>query len=170
MAKSCSWKTSASTGRKEGGCPLPAVLASFGDIYCNDAFGTCHRTEGSMVAVPNAMPGKPKVCGFLVEKEIRFLSDAIANPVRPFVAIIGGKKVADKIEVIKNLLAICDNVLIGGAMAFTFSLAKGGKVGKSYVQPDKTALALELMELGGDKLLLPLDTHAATIFVPPATR
>jgi phosphoglycerate kinase len=117
-----------------------------------------------MVAVPNAMAGKPKVCGFLVEKEIRFLSDAIAHPVRPFVAIVGGKKVADKIEVIKNLLTICDQVLIGGAMAFTFFLAKGEKVGKSFVQPDKTDLALELMQLGGDKLLLPVDTHCGDDF------
>jgi len=151
-------------GEKKGDAEYAAVLAGFGDVYCNDAFGTCHRTEGSMVAVPNAMTGKPKVCGFLVEKEIKFLSDAIAHPTRPFVAIVGGKKVADKIEVIKNLLAICDKVLIGGAMAFTFSLARGGKVGKSYVQPDKVDLAQELMQLGGSKLVLPLDTHCGDDF------
>lgn len=123
-----------------------------------------------MVAVPNAMPGKPKVCGFLVEKEIKFLSDAIAKPQRPFVAIVGGKKVGDKIEVIKNLLAICDKVLIGGAMAFTFSLAKGGKVGKSYVTPDKVDLANELMAAGGDKLVLPLDTHCGDDFKPTCNK
>jgi len=151
-------------GEKKGDAEYAGVLASFGDAYCNDAFGTCHRTEGSMVAVPNAMTGKPKVCGFLVEKEIKFLSEAISNPQRPFVAIVGGKKVADKIEVIKNLLAICNTVLIGGAMAFTFSLAKGGKVGKSYVQPDKVDLANELLALGGNKLVLPLDTHCGDDF------
>ena len=89
-------------GEKKGDPDYAAVLAAMGDIYCNDAFGTCHRTEGSMVAVPNAMVGKPKVCGFLVEKEIAFLSDAIANPVRPFVAILGGAKVSDKIMVIQD--------------------------------------------------------------------
>lgn len=146
-------------GEKKGDPEYAAVLAAMGDIYCNDAFGTCHRTEGSMVAVPNAMEGKPKVCGFLVEKEITFLSDAIANPVRPFVAIVGGKKVSDKINVVKNLLAICDKVLIGGAMAFTFALSQGGSVGKSLVEPDKLDLARELIAIGGDKLLLPLDTN-----------
>lgn len=157
-------------GEKKGDADYAAVLAGFGDIYCNDAFGTCHRTEGSMVAVPNAMSGKPKVCGFLVEKEIKFLSDAISNPQRPFVAIVGGKKVGDKIEVIKNLLAICDKVLIGGAMAFTFSLAKGGKVGKSYVTPDKIDLANELIAAGGDKLVLPLDTHCGDDFKPTCNK
>ncbi len=151
-------------GEKKGDPEYASVLASMGDIYCNDAFGTCHRTEGSMVAVPNAMIGKPKVCGFLVEKEIAFLSDAIANPVRPFVAIVGGAKVSDKINVIQNLLAICDKVLIGGAMAYTFSLAQGGSVGRSRVEKDKVDLAKELIASGGDKLLLPLDTHCGDDF------
>ena len=151
-------------GEKKGDPEYASVLAAMGDIYCNDAFGTCHRTEGSMVAVPNAMPGKPKVCGFLVEKEIAFLSDAIANPVRPFVAIVGGAKFSDKINVIQNLLAICDKVLIGGAMAYTFSLAMGGSVGRSRVEKDKVELAKELISSGGDKLLLPLDTHCGDDF------
>ena len=151
-------------GEKKGNPEYAAVLAAMGDVYCNDAFGTCHRTEGSMVAVPNAMVGKPKVCGFLVEKEIRFLSDAVANPQRPFVAIVGGKKVSDKINVIQNLLNICDKVLIGGAMAYTFSLAKGGSVGRSLVEKDKLELAKELMASGGDKLMLPLDTHCGDDF------
>ncbi len=152
-------------GEKKGDAEYAAILAGFGDVYCNDAFGTCHRTEGSMVAVPNAMPGKPKVCGFLVEKEIRFLSDAIANPQRPFVAIVGGKKVSDKINVIENLLNICDTVLVGGAMAFTFSLAQGGKIGKSYVEnPPRIDLANELIAKGGNKLRLPLDTHCGDDF------
>jgi phosphoglycerate kinase len=152
-------------GEKKGDADYASVLASLGDIYCNDAFGTCHRTEGSMVAVPNAMVGKPKVCGFLVEKEIAFLSDAIANPTRPFVAIVGGAKVSDKINVIQNLLAICDKVLIGGAMAYTFSLALGGSVGRSRVEKDKVELAKELIASGGDRLLLPLDTHCGDAFV-----
>ncbi|HEY4260295.1 MAG TPA: phosphoglycerate kinase [Schlesneria sp.] len=151
-------------GEKKGDADYASVLAAMGDIYCNDAFGTCHRTEGSMVAVPNAMVGKPKVCGFLVEKEIQFLSEAIAKPQRPFVAIVGGAKVSDKINVIQNLLNICDKVLIGGAMAYTFSLAKGGSVGRSRVEPDKVELAKSLMESGGDKLLLPLDTHCGDDF------
>ena len=151
-------------GEKKGDPEYAAVLAAMGDIYCNDAFGTCHRTEGSMVAVPNAMPGKPKVCGFLVEKEIKFLSEAVAKPARPFVAIVGGAKVSDKINVIQNLLAICDKVLIGGAMAYTFSLAQGGSVGRSRVEKDKVDLAKELIASGGDKLLLPLDTHCGDDF------
>jgi len=141
-----------------------AKLAAFADIYVNDAFGTCHRTDASMYALPKAMGSKPKVCGFLVEKEIKYLSSAIASPQRPFVAIIGGKKVSDKIMVIKNLLGICDKVLIGGAMAYTFSLAKGEKVGKSLVEADKVDLAKELLALGGDKLVLPMDNHCGDAF------
>lgn len=154
-------------GEKKGESSYVNILATFGDIYCNDAFGTCHRSEGSMVGVPNAMGNKPKVCGFLVEKEIKFLSDAISNPARPFVAIVGGKKVDDKINVIKNLLSICDTVLIGGAMAFAFSKAQGGQIGKSYLpNPPEASLALakELLTIGGEKLQLPLDTHCGDAF------
>ena len=139
-------------------------LADFGEIYCNDAFGTCHRTDASMYAVPQAMKGKPKVVGFLVSKEIAYLSEAIGNPKRPFVAILGGAKVSDKIQVIDNLLDRCDKILIGGAMAYTFSLAQGGKVGGSLVEKDQTGLALDLIEKGGDKLLLPVDTHCGDDF------
>lgn len=139
-------------------------LGSFGDIYCNDAFGTCHRPHVSMHTAPSTMTGKPKVVGFLVEKEIQYLKDTIANPKRPFVAILGGAKVSDKIKVIKNLLTICDKVLIGGAMAYTFSLAQGGKVGKSLVEPDQVELAKELIRTGGDKLVLPVDTHCGDAF------
>jgi len=151
-------------GEKKGDAEFAGKLAAFADIYCNDAFGTCHRTDASMVAVPEAMGDKPKVVGFLVEKEITYLSDAIGNPKRPFVAILGGAKVSDKIMVIKNLLGICDKVLIGGAMAYTFSLAQGGKVGKSLVEKDKVELAKELIEAGGDKLVLPIDTHCGDDF------
>ncbi len=151
-------------GEKKGDAAFAAKLAGFADIYCNDAFGTCHRTDASMVAVPQAMVGKPRVVGFLVQKEIQYLSDAIASPQRPFIAILGGAKVSDKINVIKNLLHICDKVLIGGAMAYTFSLAKGGKVGKSRVELDKVELAKELIQVGGSKLVLPVDTHCGDAF------
>lgn len=157
-------------GEKKGDADYASVLATFGDVYCNDAFGTCHRTEGSMVAVPNAMTGKPKVCGFLVEKEIKFLSDAIANPGHPFVAIVGGAKVSDKINVIQNLLKICDKVLIGGAMAYTFSLAQGGATGKSRVEKDKVDLAKELLATSTGKLELPLDTHCGDAFAPDCNK
>jgi phosphoglycerate kinase len=140
------------------------------DVYCNDAFGTCHRTDASMVAVPKSMGAKPKVVGFLVEKEIKFLSEAIAKPERPFVAILGGAKVSDKITVIRNLLNICDKVLIGGAMAYTFSLAQGGKVGGSLVEPDKVDLAKELLQAGGDKLVLPVDNHCGDKFAADADK
>ena len=151
-------------GEKKGDAAFAAKLAGFADIYCNDAFGTCHRTDDSMVAVPQAMSGKPRVVGFLVQKEIQYLSDAIANPQRPFIAILGGAKVSDKINVIRNLLNICDKVLIGGAMAYTFSLAKGGKVGKSRVELEKVELAKELIQAGGSKLVLPVDTHCGDAF------
>lgn len=151
-------------GEKTGDSAFAAQLAAFGDIYCNDAFGTCHRKDASMVAVPQAMTGKPRVVGFLVQKEIQYLTDAIENPQRPFVAILGGAKVSDKIQVIRNLLQICDKVLIGGAMAYTFSLAKGGKVGNSLVEKDKVELAAELLEEGGTKLVLPVDTHCGDDF------
>ena len=151
-------------GEKKGSSEFASQLAAMADIYCNDAFGTCHREDASMVAVPVAMAGKPRVVGHLVAKEIQYLSDAIGNPQRPFVAILGGAKVSDKINVINNLLGICDAVLIGGAMAYTFSLAKGGKVGGSLVEKDKVDLAKELIEKGGDKLHLPVDTHCGDDF------
>lgn len=151
-------------GEKDGEATYSNKLASWADIYCNDAFGTCHRVEASMVAVPLAMGNKPKVVGFLVAKEIQYLSDTISKPQRPFVAILGGAKVSDKIKVIKNLLTVCDSVLIGGAMAYTFSLAQGGKTGKSLVEPDKVELAKELIASGGSKLVLPTDTHCGDAF------
>ncbi len=157
-------------GEKAGCSEFASQLAAFGDVYCNDAFGTCHRTDASMVAVPQAMEGKPRVVGFLVAKEIQYLSDAIGNPDRPFVAILGGAKVSDKITVINNLLGICDKVLIGGAMAYTFALAKGGNVGKSLVEPDKVELAAELIAQGGDKLVLPVDTHCGDDFSPDCNK
>ena len=160
-------------GEKKGDdADYVAGLAGLADVYVNDAFGTCHRTEASMYAVPKAMKaaGKPAVVGFLVDKEIKYLAEAIGQPKRPFVAILGGKKVSDKIAVINNLLSICDHVLIGGAMAYTFSLAQGGQTGKSLVEPDKVELAKELLAQGGDKLVLPLDTHCADDFSTDANK
>lgn len=151
-------------GEKKGDPDFAAALAAFGDVYCNNAFGTCHRTHASMYAVPLAMEGKPRCVGNLVAREIQYLSDVIANPQRPFVAIVGGKKVSDKIKVIDNLLNICDQVLIGGAMAYTFELARGGKIGKSFVEKDSVELARKLMDKGGDKLVLPVDTHCGDDF------
>ena len=151
-------------GEKKGCAEFAGKLAAMADVYCNDAFGTCHRSDASMVAVPQAMEGKPRVVGHLVAKEIQYLNDAIGNPARPFVAILGGAKVSDKINVINNLLGICDAVLIGGAMAYTFSLAQGGKVGGSLVEKDKVDLAKELIDKGGTKLHLPVDTHCGDDF------
>ncbi|MFK7735557.1 MAG: phosphoglycerate kinase [Pirellulaceae bacterium] len=151
-------------GEKKGCEEFAGKLAAFADVYCNNAFGTCHRTDASMVAVPTAMSGKPKVVGALVAKEIQYLSDTISSPERPFVAILGGAKVSDKINVIQNLLGICDHILIGGAMAYTFSLARGGAVGMSLVEKDKVELAKELIAAGGEKLVLPVDTHCGDDF------
>ena len=151
-------------GEQKGNETFARELAAMADIYCNDAFGTCHRKDASMVAVPKALGRKPKVVGFLVAKEIQYLSDAVAKPKRPFVAILGGAKVSDKISVIRNLLKVCDQVLIGGAMAYTFSIAQGGRVGDSKVEPDKVDLAKELLAAGGPKLVLPSDTHCGDAF------
>ncbi len=151
-------------GEQQGDAEFSGKLAAMADVYCNDAFGTCHRTDASMVGVPQAMGDKPKVSGHLVAKEIEYLSDVMQAPKHPFVAIVGGAKVSDKIKVIDNLLSLCDKVLIGGAMAYTFSLARGGSVGKSLVERDKVDLAKELIAKGGDKLELPLDTHCGDDF------
>lgn len=111
------------------------------------------------------MTGKPKVMGFLVEKEVKYLEEAVANPARPFVAILGGKKVSDKIGVIQNLLPKCDQILIGGAMAYTFALAKGLKIGKSYAKSEDVPLAKKLLAEGAAKIVLPIDNNAFDNFV-----
>lgn len=149
---------------KAGDTEFAGQLAALADVYCNDAFGTCHRQHASMVAVPQAMQGKPRVVGFLVEREIRYLNNVLANPARPFVAVLGGAKVSDKIKVIENLLEICDHVLIGGAMAYTFSLAQGGQVGDSLVEVDRVELANQLIDTAGERLVLPVDTHCGDDF------
>ena len=146
------------------------TLASFGQVYVNDAFGTCHRTEASMYAVPKAIKaaGGAAVCGFLVEKEIKYLTDAIANPKRPFVAILGGAKVSDKIPVIENLMKVVDTIIIGGAMAYAFYKAQGKDVGKSKLDEADVPVAKGFLDRakqgGGAKLVLPVDTHCTTEF------
>ncbi len=157
---------------KKGDEQFAHELAKLADVYCNNAFGTCHREDASMVAVPCAMKdeGKPAVAGDLVEKEIAYLKNAIENPQRPFVAVLGGAKVSDKIAVIDNLLQKCDRIVIGGAMAYTFFLAQGKQVGDSLIEKDKVEDAKRMMQAasgGGDKLLLPVDTHVADDFKNP---
>jgi phosphoglycerate kinase len=133
-------------------------LAKLGDVYVNDAFGTAHREHASTFGAAQLMQGKPRVIGFLIQKELKFLGDAVSKPVKPFVAIMGGAKVSDKIQVIQNLLAKCDQLLIGGAMAYTFFLAQGKQVGKSLVEKDKVELAASLLKEAGGKIVLPVDT------------
>jgi len=147
--------------KKENKERFAKQLADLADVYVNDAFGTCHRDNASMLTVPQLMKGKPRVIGFLVQKELKFLGEAMADPKRPFVAILGGAKVSDKIGVIEALLGKCDTVLIGGAMAFTFSAAQGGRVGRSLCERDKTDLARDLIGKAGGKLRLPVDTVCA---------
>src|SRR5689334_23086499 len=133
-------------------------LAQLGDIYVNDAFGTAHREHASTFGVAQAMQGKPRVIGFLIQKELKFLGGAVSDPQRPFVAILGGAKVSDKINVIEKLLDKADELLIGGAMAYTFFLAQGKEVGKSLVERDKVDLARQLLARAGTKIKLPVDT------------
>jgi phosphoglycerate kinase len=133
-------------------------IAGLGHVYVNDAFGTAHREHGSTFGVPQAMQGKPRGVGFLIQKELKFLGEAISNPKRPFVAILGGAKVSDKINVIEQLLGKADTLLIGGAMAYTFFLAQGKEVGKSLVERDKVELAKSLLAKAGGKIKLPVDT------------
>lgn len=132
-------------------------LARYGDLYCNDAFGTCHRKHASMYDVPMMLGAGRRCCGRLVEKELRFLGDALSRPARPFVAILGGAKVSDKIGVIESLLPKVDAILIGGAMAFTFLASKGMRVGDSLCERDKLEIAKALLEKSAGKIHLPID-------------
>ena len=141
-------------------------LASLAEVYVNDAFGTCHRAHSSTAGVAKYLPS---ACGFLIEKELKALGDALNNPVRPFVAILGGKKVSDKIGVIDSLLEKVDTLLIGGGMAYTFYKAQGYGVGNSVCELDKLDLATSLMEKAkakGVKMLLPLDNKIGKEFKP----
>ena len=143
-------------------------LASLCDVFVNDAFGTAHRAHCSNVGVTEYVD--TAVVGYLMQKEIDFLGNAVNNPVRPFVAILGGTKVADKLNVIDNLLAKCDTLIIGGGMAYTFVKAQGGSVGKSLVDDTKLDYCLEMMKKAeemGKELLLPIDTVASKDFPDP---
>ena len=143
---------------------LGKYWASLGDLFVEDAFGSVHRAHASTVGIPTHIPS---ALGFLVEKEVNVLGKAVNDPQRPFVAILGGAKVSDKIGVIENLLKIADKVLIGGGMAYTFSAAKGGKIGTSLLEADKMELANEFMNKGKGKLFLPVDTVVANDFSNP---
>lgn len=141
-------------------------LASMAEIFVNDAFGTAHRAHASTTGIADYIPG---VAGFLIEKELKFLGNAINNPERPFVAILGGAKVSDKIGVIDSLLDKVDTLMIGGGMAYTFFKAQGYNVGNSLCEVEKTGLALEAIEKAkskGVKLLLPIDTKIGKEFKP----
>ncbi len=153
-------------GEKKGDPAFAAKLAAYAEVYVNDAFGTCHRPDASMVAVPKAING-PKVSGFLVEKEIKYLSEALAKPNKPFVVVLGGAKVSDKMAAIEHLLPKCSAILVGGAMAYTFLKAQGKKVGSSKVEEDRLADAKRTIDLAASlkaELLLPTDHLCATAF------
>jgi phosphoglycerate kinase len=144
-------------GEQKGDVHFAERLAGLADVYINDAFGTCHRSDASMVAVPAAMEGKPRVVGLLVAKELQILDELLSNPKRPFVSILGGAKVSDKIGFIKSLLGRVDHVLIGGAMSYTFMKALGRGIGGSKAESDKLDVARELLTLGKDRIILPDD-------------
>ncbi|EEP28093.1 phosphoglycerate kinase [Shuttleworthella satelles] len=144
-------------------------LASLADVFVNDAFGTAHRAHCSNVGVTKYIKGDC-VVGYLMEKEINFLGNAVENPVRPFVAILGGAKVADKLNVISNLLDKCDTLIIGGGMAYTFLKAQGKEIGISMLDESKIDYCKEMMEKAkkmGKKLLLPLDANTIKAFPDP---
>jgi phosphoglycerate kinase len=148
-------------GEEKNDLGLAEKLASLADLYVNDAFGTAHRAHSSTEGVTHFKPG---VAGFLLEKEIQYLSSAVEDPKRPFVAILGGAKISDKIGVIKNLLSKADKVLIGGGMANTFFAAKGINMADSLVQEEAIDTAKEILAAGSDKLVLPVDMVIADAF------
>jgi phosphoglycerate kinase len=149
-------------GEKKGDPNFARRLAALADCYVNDAFGTCHRDEASMVAVPEQFPPERRAIGFLVEKELQILDTLLRYPDHPYVAVMGGAKVSDKITVIENLIKRVDRLLIGGAMTYTFLKARGIAVGRSKVEADKLDVANHLLEMAGEKLVLPADHLVAT--------
>ena len=152
-------------GEKANDQEMAKTLASFADIFVNDAFGSAHRAHASTVGVADFLPA---VAGFLMEKEIIYLGQTIANPKRPFVAILGGAKVSDKIGVIENLLRKADSILIGGGMANTFFKAQGYPVGDSLVEDEVLSIARRLLEDGEEKIRLPIDVVISDRFDPDA--
>ncbi|MBQ7164991.1 MAG: phosphoglycerate kinase [Clostridia bacterium] len=154
-------------GRDEALCKK---LASYCDVYVNDAFGTAHRSHATTAAIVEYGFVKTAVCGFLIEKELSVMADALDHPVRPFVAILGGAKVADKLNVINNLLEKCDTLIIGGGMSYTFLKAKGYEVGTSLVDDEKISYCKEMLDKAeklGKKILLPIDTVIVKDFPNP---
>jgi phosphoglycerate kinase len=148
---------------------LARQLAELGDVYVNDAFGTCHREDVSMLAAPAAMKGKPRVVGKLVAKELEILDKLLSSPPRPVLGLLGGAKVSDKIGFIKTMLSRVDKVLIGGAMAYTFMKAQGLGIGASKCEADKLDLARELLQQGGSKIVLPVDALVVEKLDEPKT-
>jgi phosphoglycerate kinase len=144
-------------------------LADMADIYVDDAFGTAHRDNASMYTVPMMMEGKPRVIGFLIEKELKFLGEALSNPGRPFVAILGGAKVSDKIGVIDSLIGKVDRIIIGGAMAYTFLKGNGKSIGKSLCENDYIDEGQKLLKQAADadcEVILPVDHHVVRELKP----
>jgi phosphoglycerate kinase len=149
-------------GEKKGDPDFARRLAALADCYVNDAFGTCHRDEASMVAVPEQFPPDRRAIGFLVEKELQILDTLLRFPKHPYVAVMGGAKVSDKITVIENLIQKVDRLLIGGAMTYTFLKAGGIAIGRSKVEADKLDVARQVLALAGEKLVLPIDHLVAS--------
>ncbi len=152
-------------GESKNDPELGKYWASLGEVFVEDAFGSVHRAHASTVGIPSNL--KEVAVGFLVEKELNVLGKALNDPQRPFVAILGGAKVSDKIGVIDNLLKIADKVLIGGGMSYTFAAAVGGKIGTSLLEADKMDMAKEFLAKGEGKLFLPVDTVEANDFSNP---
>jgi len=149
-------------GEKKGDLAFAKQMAALADAYVNDAFGTCHRDEASMVAVPQQFPADRRAIGFLVEKELQILDTLLSHPKSPYLAVMGGAKVSDKILVIESLLTKVDKLLIGGAMTYTFLKAQGHSVGQSKVEADKLDVARHVLQLAGAKLVLPVDHLVAS--------
>lgn len=154
-------------GEEKGDEDLAKGMADLADVYVNDAFGTAHREHASTATVARFFDDDSRAFGFLIASELEGAEKLLNSPERPVTAIVGGAKVSDKILLLEKLLDFADNIIIGGAMAYTFSLAEGGKVGKSLVEPDKTDKALELLEkakANGTKIYLPVDTTVGKEF------
>ena len=154
-------------GRSEELCK---ALSEFCDVYVNDAFGTAHRSHASTAAIVEYGYAKVAVCGFLIEKELSVMADALEHPVRPFVAVLGGAKVADKLKVIDNLLDKCDSLIIGGGMSYTFLKAQGYEIGTSLVDDEKISYCVDMLKKAeslGKKIYLPIDAVVTKDFPNP---
>ena len=157
-------------GEEKNSEDLCRKLADFCDVYVNDAFGTAHRAHATTAGIVQYGFAKTAVSGFLIEKELKYLGNAVENPVRPFLAVLGGAKVADKLNVIDNLLTKCDALIIGGGMAYTFIKAQGGSIGTSLVDDEKLEYCKNMLEKAeklGKKIYLPVDTAVTTSFPDP---